>query len=71
MDASEQQRILDRIAAVITPPLERQLGEAYLRGYPFFVRHGPEGVEVEIIPADQFYIDPPIPAAPHSTHEPR
>lgn len=63
MDAIEQSRILDRIAAVVMPDLNKRLGEAYLRGYPFFVRHGPEGLEVKIIPADQFFADPTNPAA--------
>lgn len=61
-DVTEQSRLLDRIAARIMPELERKLGEAYIYGSPYFVRYGYAvgGMTVDVIPADEFYIQPDI-----------
>lgn len=60
-DATEQSRLLDRIAARVMPELNRKIGEAYLRGLPFMLRYGADGITAEIIPADQFYFTPDSP----------
>lgn len=56
-DPSEQGRLLDQIAARIMPELQMKIGEAYLRGWPCFIRYGGEedGLTIDVIPADQFY----------------
>lgn len=57
-DPREASRILDRITASVMPKAMKQLGEAYLRGYPAMIRYGAEGLKVEVIPSDQFYLLP-------------
>lgn len=37
--------------------------EAYLRGLPVMVRHSADGLDVEVIPADQFYLTPGTPSS--------
>lgn len=63
MDTPEQRPAIDPIDVVIKPPLRSEISKAYLRGDHLFVRYGPEGLEVKIIPADQFFADPTNPAA--------
>lgn len=61
-DPHEASRIIDRIAASVMPDLMAKVGEAYLRGFPFMLRYGADGLDAEIIPADQFYITPDSPS---------
>lgn len=62
-DATEQSRLLDMIAARIMPELNRKLGDAYIYGSPYFVRYdfAVGGIAADIIPADEFYIQPDSP----------
>lgn len=51
----EASRIIARIAASVMPDLQAKVGEAYLRGFPLMLHYGEEGLNIETIPADQFY----------------
>lgn len=54
-------KVIDRIAAAVMPEIMAQIGDAYLRGYPFFIGHDADGLNIRIIPADELYAAPQSP----------
>lgn len=60
MDPSEQKRISDRIARKVADEIMPKLGRAYLRGQPMFLRYTPDGMEVDVVSVDDFYVMPEV-----------